>query len=346
MYNYFNNETFINKKHMKRIAINGFGRIGRLTFRNLIQEKDVQIVAINDLTDSKTLAHLLKYDTAHGVLANNIYAKDGSIFFDDTEIKVFAIKNPLELPWKDLSIDVVIECTGIFTEKEKALMHNTAGAKSIVISAPAKGELQTIVFGVNDDQLDPKELVYSNASCTTNCLAPLIKVIDQNFGFVQGFMSTTHAYTADQNLQDAPHRDLRRARAAAQNIVPTTTGAAEAVALVYPKVKGKLTGKATRVPVITGSLVDLVCIVEKEVNEDSINAAFKKAASESMLSILQYNEDPIVSSDIIGNKHSTIFDAPLTKTMGQMISIVAWYDNESGYSARLSDLVLKVAKLC
>lgn len=331
---------------MKRIAINGFGRIGRLTFRNLIQEKDVQIVAINDLTDSKTLAHLLKYDTAHGVLANNIYAKDGSIFFDDTEIKVFAIKNPLELPWKDLSIDVVIECTGIFTEKEKALMHNTAGAKSIVISAPAKGELQTIVFGVNDDQLDPKELVYSNASCTTNCLAPLIKVIDQNFGFVQGFMSTTHAYTADQNLQDAPHRDLRRARAAAQNIVPTTTGAAEAVALVYPKVKGKLTGKATRVPVITGSLVDLVCIVEKEVNEDSINAAFKKAASESMLSILQYNEDPIVSSDIIGNKHSTIFDAPLTKTMGQMISIVAWYDNESGYSARLSDLVLKVAKLC
>lgn len=330
---------------MKRIAINGFGRIGRLTFRNLIHEKNVQIVAINDLSDSNTLAHLLKYDTAHGVLANNIYAKDSSIFFDKTEIKVFAIKNPLELPWKDLEIDVVIECTGIFTSKEKAMMHHTAGAKSIVISAPAKGELQTIVLGVNDEQLDPKELVYSNASCTTNCLAPMIKIIDQNFGFVQGFMSTTHAYTADQNLQDAPHRDLRRARAAAQNIVPTTTGAAEAVALVYPKVKGKITGKAIRVPVIAGSLVDLICIVEKEVSVEAINEAFKNAAAESMLGILQYNEDPIVSSDIISNKYSTIFDAPLTQTMGQMVSIIAWYDNESGYSARLSELVFKVAKL-
>ncbi len=328
---------------MKRVAINGFGRIGRLTFRNLIQQDDIEIVAINDLTNNQTLAHLLKYDTAHGVLPNNISGSDDYISFDEKKIKCFAIKNPLELPWKDLNIDIVIECTGIFNDRDKALMHHTAGAKKVVISSPASGGVQTIVLGVNDEEIDPTQIVYSNASCTTNCLAPIVKVLDQNFGFIQGFMSTAHAYTADQNLQDAPHKDLRRARAAAQNIVPTSTGAAEAVAKVYPSVKGKLTGKAIRVPVITGSLVDLICIVEKDVTEETINAAYKIAADSNMHGIILYNTDPIVSSDIIGNKFSAIFDAPLTKVMGKMISVVAWYDNEAGYSARLAQLVTKLA---
>jgi glyceraldehyde 3-phosphate dehydrogenase len=328
---------------MKRIAINGFGRIGRLTFRNLINQPNIEVVAINDLTNNQTLAHLLKYDTAHGVLPNNILGNESAIHFDDKIIKCFAIKNPLELPWKELNIDVVIECTGIFTDSEKALMHHTAGAKKVVISAPATGDVQTIVLGVNDEQINPDQIIFSNASCTTNCLAPVVKVLDQNFGFVQGFMSTAHAYTADQNLQDAPHKDLRRARAAAQNIVPTSTGAAEAVAKVYPSVKGKLTGKALRVPVITGSLVDLVCILEKEVTEAEINQAFKNSSETSMKGILEYNEAPIVSSDIVGNKSSSIFDAPLTKVMGKMVSVVAWYDNEAGYSARLAQLVTKVA---
>lgn len=328
---------------MKRIAINGFGRIGRLTFRNLINQPNIEVVAINDLTNNQTLAHLLKYDTAHGVLPNNISGNESAIHFDDKIIKCFAIKNPLELPWKELNIDVVIECTGIFTDSEKALMHHSAGAKKVVISAPATGDVQTIVLGVNDEQINPEQIIFSNASCTTNCLAPVVKVLDQNFGFVQGFMSTAHAYTADQNLQDAPHKDLRRARAAAQNIVPTSTGAAEAVAKVYPSVKGKLTGKALRVPVITGSLVDLVCILEKEVTEAEINQVFKNSSETSMKGILEYNEAPIVSSDIVGNKSSSIFDAPLTKVMGKMVSVVAWYDNEAGYSARLAQLVTKVA---
>lgn len=330
---------------MKRIAFNGMGRIGRLTLRNLINRSDIEIVAINDLTDSATLAHLIKYDTAQGMLPNNISADAEGIHFDDKNIKVFAIKNPLELPWKDLKIDVVIECTGVFTEYDKAMMHHTAGARKVVISAPGKGaDIQTVVLGVNDDEIDAGDVIFSNASCTTNCLAPMVKILDENFGFVEGMMSTTHAYTADQKLQDAPHKDLRRARAAAQNIVPTTTGAAEAVAKVYPNVKGRLFGKALRVPVITGSLTDLSCILSREVSEEEVNAAFKKAAEGPMQGIVQYSEAPLVSSDIVGNRHSTIFDAPLTKVSGKMVSVVAWYDNEAGYSARLADLVSIIAE--
>ena len=330
---------------MKRIAFNGMGRIGRLTLRNLTNEPDIEIVAINDLTDSSTIAHLLKYDTAHGHLPNHITGDEEYLYFDDKKIKVFAIKNPLELPWKELAIDVVIECTGVFTDFEKAMMHHTAGARKVIISAPAKGaDVQTIVLGVNDEEIDADDIVFSNASCTTNCLAPVIKILDQQFGFVEGMMSTTHAYTADQRLQDAPHKDLRRARAAAQNIVPTTTGAAEAVAKVWPSVQGKLFGKALRVPVITGSLTDLTCILSRKVTEAEINEAFRKAAEGSMKGIVQYNEVPLVSSDIIGNKHSSIFDAPLTKVTGNLVSVVAWYDNEAGYSARLSDLVIIIAR--
>ncbi len=330
---------------MKRIAINGFGRIGRLTLRNLLKRNDVEVIAINDLTDNVTLAHLLKYDTAQRMMPNSIIGNHDSIIIDGKAIKCFAIKNPLELPWKDLDIDVVVECTGRFTEKEVALMHHQAGAKKIVISAPASGGVKTIVLGVNEEEISNEELVFSNASCTTNCLAPIIKVLDKNFGFNHGLMSTAHAYTADQNLQDGPHKDLRRARAAAQNIVPTSTGAAEAVAKVYPSVKGKLSGKALRVPVITGSLVDLTCILNKEVTESEINAAFKFASENDMKDILEYTEAPLVSSDIIGNTHSTIFDSQLTKIIGTLVSVVAWYDNEAGYSARLSDLVCKIALL-
>lgn len=330
---------------MKRIAINGFGRIGRLTLRNLLKRNDVEVVAINDLTDNLTLAHLLKYDTAQRMMPNTIIGTTDSIIIDGKSIKCYAIKNPLELPWKELEIDVVIECTGRFTDKEVALMHHQAGAKKIVISAPATGGVKTIVLGVNDEEITNEEIVFSNASCTTNCLAPIIKVLDKNFGFNYGLMSTAHAYTADQNLQDGPHKDLRRARAAAENIVPTTTGAAEAVAKVYPSVKGKLSGKAIRVPVITGSLVDLTCLLNKTVTESEINAAFQKAAENEMLGILEYTEAPLVSSDIIGNTHSTIFDSKLTKIIGPLVSVVAWYDNEAGYSARLSDLVCCIALL-
>lgn len=328
---------------MKRVAINGFGRIGRLTLRNLLKRNEVEVVAINDMTDNLTLAHLLKYDTAQRMMPNNIIGTTDSIIIDGKSIKCYAIKNPLELPWKELEIDVVIECTGRFTDKEAALMHHQAGAKKIVISAPATGGVKTIVLGVNDEEITNEEIVFSNASCTTNCLAPIIKVLDKNFGFNHGLMSTAHAYTADQNLQDGPHKDLRRARAAAENIVPTTTGAAEAVAKVYPAVKDKISGKAIRVPVITGSLVDLTCLLNKTVSESEINASFQKAAENEMKGILEFTEAPLVSSDIIGNTHSTIFDSKLTKIIGPLVSVVAWYDNEAGYSARLSDLVCRIA---
>ncbi len=330
---------------MKRIAINGFGRIGRLTFRLLMEKNDIEVVAINDLTDSKTLAHLLKYDSAQGIWNKLITVDAEGFTIEGKKIKVMAIKNPLELPWKDLKIDVVIESTGSFTDSEKAKMHLQAGAERVLISAPAKGNVQAIVLGVNDEKISDNSRIYSNASCTTNCLAPLVKVLDQNFGFKEGIMVTAHAYTADQNLQDAPHRDLRRARAAAVNIVPTTSGAAEAVAEVYPQVKGKLTGKAYRVPVITGSIVDLTCLLNKKVSEEEINAVFQNAASTDFKNIISYNTDPLVSSDIIGNPHSAIFDAPLTKVIGDIVNISAWYDNEAGYSNRLTELVGKIAEL-
>lgn len=323
----------------KKIAINGFGRIGRLTFRNLLNKSGVEVVAINDLTDNPTLAHLLKYDSAQGPFEGTVEATDDALIVNGKSIHAYAERNPEALPWSKLGVDLVLECTGIFVSKEKAGLHLKAGAKDVLISAPAKGDdVQTIVMGVNHKALDRRANVFSNASCTTNCLAPLVKLVDENFGIVEGSMTTIHAYTADQNIQDGPHRDLRRARAAAFNIVPTSTGAASAVKLVYPKIGNKISAIAIRVPVITGSMVELNVVVEKSTSVKEVNAAFKAAAEGDMKGVLQYTEDPIVSGDIIRNPHSSIFDAEMTQVNGKMLKVVSWYDNEAGYSARLADL--------
>lgn len=323
----------------KRIAINGFGRIGRLTFRNLMKMDDVEVVAINDLTDNQTLAHLLKYDSAQGPFEGTVSATEDKFIVNGKEILALSERNPAALPWKENNVDLVLECTGIFRTKEKAGMHLEAGAKDVVISAPAKGGgVQTIVLGVNDDELDRRHNVFSNASCTTNCLAPVVKILDENFGIQYGSMTTTHAYTADQNIQDAPHSDLRRARAAAFNIVPTETGAASAVGKVIPSIAGKLFAIALRVPVITGSLVELNVVLDKVPTVEEINAKFKEAAEGPMKGILEYCEDPIVSSDIVRNPHSSIFDSLMTDVNMNMVKVVSWYDNEAGYSARLADL--------
>jgi len=330
----------------KKVAINGFGRIGRLTFRNLMENKGIEVVAINDLTDNKTLAHLLKYDSAHGRFDGTVDYTEDALIINGKSIPAFSNRNPEELPWAKLGVDIVLECTGFFRSKDKAGLHLKAGAKDVIISAPAKGDdVQTIVLGVNDDDLDRRKNVFSNASCTTNCLAPLGKIIVENWGLVVGSMTTVHAYTGAQRLQDAPHSDLRRGRAAAYNIVPTTTGAAIAASLVVPELEGKFSTLSLRVPVITGSLVEINCVVEKEVTVDEINATFKKMAEGPMKGVLEYTEDPIVSSDIVGNKHSSIFDAGMTTVNGKMVKIVSWYDNEAGYSARLADLCAKVAKV-
>lgn len=328
----------------KRIAINGFGRIGRLTFRNLLQDDSVEVVAINDLTANSTLAHLLKFDSAHGQFDGTISHTDDLLIVNGKEIAASATRNPEELPWAEMKIDVVLECTGIFTNKSSAGKHLTAGAKKVVISAPGKGDgIKTIVLGVNGHEITGKETILSNASCTTNCLAPVCKVVSDNWGFVRGSLTTTHAYTADQHLQDAPHSDLRRARAAAYNIVPTSTGAANAVGLVLPEVNNKMFAIAIRVPVITGSLIELNVVIDKEVTVEEVNAKFKEAAEGPMKGILQYSTDPLVSSDIIGNKHSSVFDSLLTDVKdGKFLKVVSWYDNEAGYSARLADLVAKV----
>lgn len=328
---------------MIKVAINGFGRIGRLTFKVLEQNSNVEVVAINDLTDASTLAHLLKYDSVHGRFDGTVEAKDNKFVVNGKAIKIFAEKDPANLPWKDLGIDVVLESTGIFVDQEGAGKHIKAGAKKVVISAPAKGDITTVVLGVNDDVLTGKETIVSNASCTTNCLAPMAKVLDENFGIDRGYITTIHAYTADQRLQDAPHRDLRRARAAAVSIVPTSTGAAKAVGLVLPHLKGKLDGVAMRVPVPDGSLTDLTVILKKEVTAEQINAAMKKASEGSMKGILEYTEDPIVSVDIIGNPHSCIFDSQMTSANGNLAKVVGWYDNEAGYSFRAADLMLKIS---
>jgi len=327
----------------KRIAINGFGRIGRLTYRNLLLDENVEVVAINDLTDNHTLAHLLKFDSAHGRLQADISATDDHLIINGNKIQATAERDPAKLNWAELSIDTVLECTGFFRTKEKAALHVTAGAKKVIISAPAKGDgVTTVVLGVNTEAAETENNIMSNASCTTNCLAPVVKVIDENFGFNQGSLTTTHAYTSDQNIQDAPHSDLRRARAAAYNIVPTSTGAASAVGKVYPKVAGKLFAIAVRVPVITGSMIELNIIVDKEVSAEEINTVFKKASENELKGIMEYSTDPLVSSDIVGNKHSCIFDSLMTQSMGKMIKVVAWYDNEAGYSARLADLAARI----
>ncbi len=327
----------------KRIAINGFGRIGRLTFRNLVKDPNVEVVAINDLTDNHTLAHLLKYDTMHGRFDGTISSDENSITVNGNKIAGLAVKNPAELPWAAMGVDVVLECTGIFLDKEKAGLHIQAGAKRVVLSAPPKADdVPTFVIGANEDQIKDTDLILSNASCTTNCLVPMILTLDKAFGVEQFFMNTIHAYTADQNLQDGPHKDLRRARAAAQNIVPTGTGAAKAVILVAPHLKGKIAAHSLRVPVATGSVTDVVATIKKTATVEEINAVFKAAAESNLKGILEYNTDEIVSSDIVRNTHSCVFDAPLTQVNGNTCRIVGWYDNEAGYSARLAQLAAMV----
>jgi len=327
---------------MKKVAINGFGRIGRMCFRSLIKNKDVEVVAINDLTDVPTLAHLLKYDSVHGKFGLKTEASAEGLLVNGKLIKVYAQKDPAALPWKDLGVDVVIESTGIFTDKDGAGKHITAGAKKVIISAPATGDIKTIVLGVNENTINADDQILSNASCTTNCLAPMAKVLNDKFGIEKGYITTVHAYTADQRLQDAPHKDLRRARAAALSMVPTSTGAAKAVGLVLPELKGKLDGVAVRVPTPDGSLTDLVAILKREVTKDEVNAAMKEASENALKGILEYCTDPIVSMDIVGNLHSCIFDAELTSVNGNMVKVMGWYDNEAGYSERVCDLVTKL----
>lgn len=324
-----------------QVAINGFGRIGRITFRALLQKENVEIVAVNDLTDTATLAHLLKYDSIHGRFPGEVAYDDQHLIVNGKAIRVYSERNPADLPWGQLGIHTVLESTGIFTDEAGAGKHLQAGAKKVIISAPAKGDIKTVVLGVNDDSLTGDEQILSNASCTTNCLAPMAKILDDNFGIEKGYITTIHAYTADQNLQDAPHRDLRRARAAALSIVPTSTGAAKAVGLVLPHLKGKLDGVAMRVPTPTGSLTDLTAILKKEVTAEEINAAMKAAAESSLKGILEYTEDEIVSVDIISNPHSCIFDAKMTACNGTLVKVVGWYDNEYGYSSRSADLIAR-----
>ncbi|SIQ86464.1 type I glyceraldehyde-3-phosphate dehydrogenase [Pontibacter lucknowensis] len=325
-----------------KVAINGFGRIGRLTFKALLEKDNVEVVAINDLTNTKTLAHLLKYDSVHGRFNGTVEATDNGIIVNGREIQITAEREPKNLPWGKLGVDVVLESTGRFVDEQGAGGHLEAGARKVVISAPAKGNIPTVVLGVNEDILTGDERIVSNASCTTNCLAPMAKVLDDTFGIEKGYITTVHAYTADQNLQDAPHSDLRRARAAAYSIVPTSTGAAKAVGLVLPHLKGKLDGVAMRVPIPDGSLTDLTVVLKKPATKEEINAAMKKAAEGEMKGILEYTEDPIVSIDIVGNTHSCIFDAEMTSANETLVKVVGWYDNEAGYSNRAADLITKL----
>jgi len=325
-----------------KVAINGFGRIGRHAFKFLMQKPGVEVVAINDLTDNATLAHLLKYDSVHGKFDGTVSSDENNLIINGKAIRALAIRDPKTLPWAEMGVDVVLESTGIFTSDVKAAMHLEAGAKKVVISAPATGDLKTIVLGVNDSILDGSETILSNASCTTNCLAPMVMVLDEAFGIESGFMTTIHAYTADQNLQDAPHSDLRRARAAAYSIVPTSTGAAKAVGLVMPHLKGKLNGNAMRVPIPDGSVTDFTVNLKTAATVEQINAAMKAASEGPLKGILEYCTDPIVSIDIVGNEHSCIFDADLTQVIGNTAKVVGWYDNETGYSARVADLIAKI----
>ena len=330
-----------------KVAINGFGRIGRLALRLMIQNPEFDVVAINDLTDAHMLAHLFKYDSAQGRFNGTIEVKEDAFLVNGKEIKVFAQADPANLPWGELGVDVVLECTGFFTKKEKAEAHIQAGAKKVVISAPATGDLKTVVYNVNDNILDGTETVISGASCTTNCLAPMAKALNDNFGIVEGLMTTIHAYTNDQNTLDGPHKkgDLRRARAAAANIVPNTTGAAKAIGLVIPELKGKLDGAAQRVPVITGSITELVTILEKPVTVEEVNAAMKAAATESF----GYTEEQLVSSDIVGINFGSLFDATQTRVMTvgdkQLVKTVAWYDNEMSYTSQLIRTLKKFVEL-
>ena len=328
---------------MKRIAINGFGRIGRLAFRQLVARPTFEVVAINDLTDVNTLAHLLKYDSIHGLFQGEVSVSNGNLVVNGKEIQITAERNPADLPWAKNNVDLVVESTGVFADAEKAGAHLTAGAGKVIISAPAKGDLKTIVLGVNDDILTSDDRIVSNASCTTNCLAPMAKVLNDTFGLEKGYITTIHAYTADQRLQDAPHKDLRRARAAALSMIPTSTGAAKAVGLVLPELAGKLDGMAVRVPTPTGSVTDLTATLKTEATAEDVNAALKAASEGPMKGVLQYCQDPIVSVDIVGNTHSCIVDAALTKCSGNLVKVFGWYDNEAGYATRVVDLAERLA---
>ena len=330
-----------------KLAINGFGRIGRVSFRALMKHNDIDVVAINDLTDCATLAHLLKYDSVHGKFPGEVSADGDFLVVNGKRIRIYAEKDPTNLPWKDLGVSVVLECTGVFRNREKMGKHIQAGAKKVILSVPADNSTDvdlTVVLGVNDDKIKPEHQFISNASCTTNCLAPIAKVLNDNFGIVRGLMNTIHSYTNDQVILDFPHKDLRRARAAAMSIIPTKTGAAKAVGLVIPELDKKLDGFSMRVPTPDGSVVDLTCELSKNVTKEEINAAMKKAADGPMKGILEYCIDPIVSTDIIGNTHSSIFDSLLTQVInGNFVKVVSWYDNEVGYSNRLVDLVKRIA---
>ncbi|MBK6834627.1 MAG: type I glyceraldehyde-3-phosphate dehydrogenase [Bacteroidetes bacterium] len=324
-----------------RVAINGFGRIGRVFTRAAFNHPEIDIVAINDLTDSKTLAHLLKYDSVHRGFPGDVSYNEKGIVINGKTIEVFKSKDPAALPWKELNIDIVIESTGLFLDKESAQKHIDAGAKRVILSAPPKDNTKAVVMGINDDIIDKNDLIVSNASCTTNCAAPMIKVL-QKWGIEDAYISTVHSYTGDQRLHDAPHKDLRRGRAAAMSIVPTSTGAAKAITKIFPDLEGKIGGGGIRVPVPDGSLTDITCVMKSYPTAEEINAEFKRASENELKSILQYTEDPIVSTDVIGNKYSCVFDAEFTSIVGNLVKIIGWYDNEMGYSNRLVDLTMKL----
>ena len=324
-----------------RLAINGFGRIGRIFLRAAL-EKNINVVAINDLADPATLAHLFKYDTVHRGFKGEVSFTDEALIINGQKILVYREREPALLPWATLGIDLVLESTGKFTTRDGASQHLTAGAKQVLISAPADKDIPMYVLGVNDDQIDLTAPLLSNASCTTNNVAPMVKILDDKWGILEGYITTVHSMTGDQNLHDAPHKDLRRARAASASIIPTSTGAAKAITNIFPHLEGKLGGAGIRVPVLNGSLTDFTCILKNPATIEAINAAFKSASDKEMSTILEYTEDPIVSVDILDNPHSCIFDAQLTSIVGDLVKVVGWYDNESGYSARLVDLVLKI----
>jgi len=327
-----------------RIAINGFGRIGRIFLRSVLTKPGIEVVAINDLTDTETLAHLFKYDSVHRTFNGTVKCDSGNLYIDHKQIKVLSEKDPANLPWKELNIDLVIESTGKFTSKHGAGQHLLAGAKQVIISAPSSDKsIPTVVIGVNDIDFDLSAPIISNASCTTNNVAAMVKILEDNWGIVDGYITTVHSMTGDQSLHDAPHKDLRRARAASASIIPTTTGAAKAITNIFPHLEGKLGGAGIRVPVLNGSLTDFTCSLKKQTIVEEINKAFKAAAEGPMKNVLEYTEDPIVSTDILDNPHSCIFDAKLTSIVGGLVKVVGWYDNEMGYSSRLADLVAKIS---
>ena len=328
-----------------KVGINGFGRIGRLVFRRGLELGNIEFVGINDLTDAKTLAHLVKYDSVHGKFNGEVYAEDNHLVVNGNKIQITAERDPSNLKWAELGVDVVIESTGVFRTKELCMKHIEAGANKVILTVPPKGDVDAmVVLGVNEEVLTGEEKVVSNASCTTNCLAPMVKVLNDSFGLEKGFMTTVHSYTNDQRILDFPHADLRRARSAAVSIIPTTTGAAKAVGKIIPELNGKLDGMAMRVPTPDGSITDLVAILKKETTVEEVNAAFKAAAANELNGVMEYSDEPLVSADIVGNPHSNVFDSLSTMVQGNMVKVVGWYDNEWGYSSRVVDLLLKISK--